>query len=153
MMKKIAYEMSYNYAIHEQSSISCEPFDKQFFQEYMRIYNECFYEMRKALDRKPYNVLESYEQIEKKTHDIYLLIEKGKIIGSVSCCNNEIDDLIVNKKYQQKGYGKQLLLFGMQQIRRKNNQPIKLHVAEWNQHAFNMYKKVGFEVTRIELIR
>ena len=94
MMKKIAYEMSYDYAIHEQSSISCEPFDKHFFQEYMRIYNECFYEMRKAF-----------------------------------------------------------LLFGMQQIRRKNNQPIKLHVAEWNQHAFNMYKKVGFEVTRIEQIR
>lgn len=53
-----------------------------------------------------------------------------EIIGSIACYGNEIDDLIVNKKFQHKGYGKQLLLWGMQCIRKKNTEPIVLHVAE-----------------------
>ena len=38
-------------------------FEEKYFVEYMRIYNECFYDMRKALDRKPYNFLSDYKQI------------------------------------------------------------------------------------------
>ena len=66
---------------------------------------------------------------------------------------NEIDDLIVNKKFQHKGYGKQLLLWGMQCIRSKNNEPIVLHVAEWNKDALSLYNKVGFEITNVEKVR
>ena len=39
----------------EKGDIICIPFKEEFFQEYMRIYNECFFEMRKALDIQPYN--------------------------------------------------------------------------------------------------
>ncbi|MBR2950894.1 MAG: GNAT family N-acetyltransferase [Lachnospiraceae bacterium] len=81
----------------------------------MRIYNECFYEMRKALDIQPYNFLNEYKQIIEKVKDIYLLIHQGEIIGLIACYGNEIDDLIVNKKFQHKGYGKQILLWGMLQ--------------------------------------
>ena len=76
-----------------------------------------------------------------------------EIIGSVTCVGNEIDTLIVNKKYQHKGYGKQLLLWGMQCIRQKNKEPIVLHVAEWNQNAVMLYKRIGFEVTNVEKVR
>ena len=78
----------------------------------MHIYNECFYEMRKTLNIEPYNFLNNYEQIKEKSKDIYLLVENEEIIGSIACYGNEIDDLIVNKKFQHKGYGKQLLLVG-----------------------------------------
>ena len=84
---------------------------------------------------------------------IYLLLNQGEIIGSVACYGNEIDDLIVNKKFQHKGYGKQLLLWGMQHIRAKSNEPITLHVAEWNNDAFMLYKEVGFEIANVEKIR
>ena len=47
-----------------------------------------------------------------------------EIIGSVACYGNEIDDLIVNAKYQNRGYGKQLLLWGMNHIREISNEPI-----------------------------
>ncbi len=72
------------------------------------------YEMRKTLDIEPYNFLSDYEQIADKVQDIYLIENKEEIIGSVACYGNEIDDLIVNKKLQHKGYGKQLLLWGME---------------------------------------
>lgn len=152
-MEIIAYEMRFHKDIIEQSNIFCIPFEEQYFQAYMSIYNECFFEMRKTLDIEPYNFLSDYEQIVEKIKDIYLLVENREIIGSVACYGNEIDDLVVNKKFQHKGYGKQLLLWGMQCIRKKNNEPIILHVAEWNKDALMLYKKIGFEITDVERIR
>ena len=153
MMEVIAYEMQYDKAFVVQSVIECIPFEMQYFDQYKRIYNECFYDMRKALEIEPYNFLNDYEQIREKVRDIYLLVKGGEIIGSVACYGNELDDLIVNKKFQKKGYGKQLLLWGMQQIRKKNCDSITLHVAEWNQNALAMYENVGFEVVTSERIR
>ena len=59
----------------------------------------------------------------------------------------------MNKKFQHRGYGKQLLLWGMQHIREKSNGPITLHIAKWNNEALRLYKKVGFEIASIEKIR
>ena len=70
---------------------------------------------------------------------------------NISCI--PFEDLIVSKRFQHKGYGKQLLLWGMQCIRKKNNEPIILHVAEWNKNALLLYKKNGFEITNIEKVR
>ncbi|MBE5931196.1 MAG: GNAT family N-acetyltransferase [Lachnospiraceae bacterium] len=153
MVEVIAYEMNYDKASVEQSTISCIPFDVQYFEQYKSIYNECFYDMRKALEIEPYNFLNDYGQIKEKADDIYLLMKDSEIIGSVACYGNEIDDLIVNKKFQKRGYGKQLLLWGMQQIRKKNADSITLHVAEWNRNALRLYKKVGFEVIHCERVR
>ncbi len=152
-MEIIAYEMQFHTKSIESSNIQCIPFEDSFFYEYMKIYNECFYEMRKTLDIEPYNFLHDYEQIASKVHDIYLLINENEIIGSVACYGNEIDDLIVNKKYQHKGYGRQLLLWGMHIIRERSNEPILLHVAKWNQDALRLYQNVGFEITNTERIR
>ena len=152
-MEIIAYEMQYVNDSVEESDIVCIPLEMEFFEDYMRIYNECFYEMRKSLDIQPYNFLNDYKQIVDKFKDIYLLINQGEIIGSIACYGNEIDDLIVNKKFQHKGYGKQLLLWGIQHIREKSNEPITLHVAEWNNNALMLYQKVGFEITNVEKVR
>ena len=152
-MEIFAYEMKYYNDSIEKSDIVPISFEAEFFREYMRIYNECFYEMRKALDVKPYNFLKEYNQIADKVKDIYLLVKHGEIIGSIACYGNEIDDLIVNKKFQHKGYGKQLLLWGMQHIREKSNAPITLHVAKWNKNAIMLYKKAGFEIANVEKVR
>ena len=119
----------------------------------MKIYNACFYEMRKSLDIEPYNFLSDYKQIGEKCKDIFLLVNGKEIIGSVACYGSEIDDLIVNKKYQNKGYGKQLLLWGINHIRQISNEPILLHVAKWNEKALRLYEKVGFDITNIESVR
>ena len=152
-MEIIAYKMKYVNDRMENSDIVCIPFEDAFFQEYMRIYNECFYEMRKALDVRPYHFLSAYEQIADKVKDIYLLIDQGEIIGSVACYGNEIDDLIVNKKFQHRGYGRKLLLWGMRHIREKSNAPVTLHVAQWNNDALMLYKKAGFEIAETERVR
>ena len=123
-MEIIAYEMKYTKTEIEKSNILCIPFEQKYFQEYMQIYNACFWEMRKFLDIRPYNFLNDYSQI-----------------------------LIVNEKFQNQGYGKQLLLWGMNHIRQSNDEPILLHVAKWNEKALSLYRKVGFNITHIEKIR
>ena len=153
-MEIVVYEMKYAGAGVEKSDVACIPFEDKFFQKYMRIYNDCFYKMRKALDIEPYHFLSVYGQIADKIQDIYLLTEQGEIIGSVACYGNEIDDLIVNPIFQHKGYGKQLLLWAMQHVRERSNEPITLHVAQWNHDALLLYKKVGFVIaTQISVAR
>jgi len=148
-MEIIAYVMKYEKKVIETShNLECIPLDEAYFEEYRNVYNACFYEMRKTLGVEPYNYLHDYEQIREKSKDIYLLIGEGEIIGSVACYGNEIDDLIVNKKYQHRGYGKRLLLWAMEKIRKESDEPIILHVAEWNQNARKLYCTVGFEISK-----
>ena len=92
-MEIIAHEMQFHKKAIEPSRIQCIPFETSYFEEYMKIYNACFYEMRKTLDIEPYNFLHNYEQIASKVHDIYLFVNENEIIGSVACYGNEIDDL------------------------------------------------------------
>ena len=152
-MEIIAYEMKYVKDDIEKTNILCIPFEQKYFQQYMKIYNACFYEMRKSLNIEPYNFLSDYKQISEKSKDIFLLVSEEEIIGSVACYGSEIDDLIVNKKFQNKGYGKKLLLWGMKYIRHNSNEPISLHLAKWNEKALMLYEKVGFDITNTEKVR
>ena len=152
-MKIIAYTMQYSGKVPAESSIHCIPYDGSYFAEYMKKYNECFREMRKALEIEPFDYLSSPQQIRDRQDSIFLLLEDGRIAGSVACYGNEIDDLIVSKEYQGRGYGKELLLWAMNRIRQSNDDPITLHVAEWNEKAVNLYRKSGFSTVKTECVR
>lgn len=147
----IAYEMQYMGNII-QSDVDLIPFDDRFYDIYETIYNECFYEMRKALNVKPYNFYHSIEQLEDKKSNIFLLLKDNELIGSVACIENEIDDLIVNKRYQRQGYGKKLLMFAINYIQNQNIKPITLHVAKWNENAVSLYEECGFKCVHVEEI-
>ena len=148
-----AYEMCYDKKEYEPVDIECIPFDTAYISEYKTLYNEAFFPIRKALDIKPYNWYSDDEAIIKKSDDIYLLIEDGKLIGSVAVYCNEIDDLFVNIKETNKGYGRMLLLWAVKHIREKNDLPITLHVAEWNKGALKLYENAGFIIKNKERVR
>ena len=109
--------------------------------------------MRKALDIEPYNWFSDDSAVLEKAKDTYLFIINGELIGAVSCYENEIDDLFVNLSKQGHGYGRQLLLWAIKHIREKNDEPITLHVAEWNQSALKLYNSTGFTIRRVEKIK
>ena len=138
----------------ERSSIIiCVPFQEKYWQQYMKIYNECFYEMRKKLEVEPYNFYSDFTQMRDKVNNTFLYLQNEIIAGAVSCYGNEIDDLFVNKSFQGNGYGKELLLWGMKHIKDQVYDEISLRVAEWNQHAISLYSSMGFEVVKIEKVR
>ena len=153
MKEIIAHEMIYNKALKYQNDIICVSFQKEYWNEYMKIYNECFYKMRKALEVEPINFYYDYSQIKDKIKDIFLYLQNGVIVGAVSCYENEIDDLIVEKSFQGQGIGQKLLLWGMNHIKEQGYEEIILHVAEWNQNAVKLYLKNGFSIKKRERVR
>lgn len=153
MKEIIVYEMIYNKALKYQNDIICVPFQKEYWNGYMKIYNECFYKMRKALKVDPINFYYDYSQIKDKIQDIFLYLQNGVIIGAVSCYENELDDLIVEKSFQGQGIGQKLLLWGMNHIKEQGYDEIILHVAEWNQNAVKLYLKNGFNIKKRERVR
>ncbi len=153
MKEIIAYEMIYNKALKYQNDIICVPFQKEYWNEYQKIYNECFYKMRKALEVEPINFYDDYSQIKDKIKDIFLYLQNGIIIGAVSCYENEIDDLIVEKSFQRQGIGQKLLFWGINHIKEQGYEEIILHVAEWNQNAVKLYLKNGFSIVKRERVR
>ena len=153
MKEIIAYEMIYNKALKYQNDIICVPFQKEYWNEYMKIYNECFYKMRKALEVEPISFYYDYSQIKDKINDIFLYLQNGVIVGAVCCYENELDDLIVEKSFQGQGIGQKLLLWGMNHIKEQGYEEIILHVAEWNQNAVKLYLKNGFSIKKRERVR
>lgn len=75
---------------------------------------------------------------------MYLLVESGDLVGSVALKGGEIDDLLVDRSHQGRGYGRQILLWALENVQ---GGTATLHVAEWNKRAIELYKSVGFEVT------
>lgn len=150
MKEIVAYEMSYQGPFTYQDDLNCVPFEKKYWNEYMRIYNECFYEMRADLEIEPFNFYSDYSQMKDKTNDTFLYLQNGVIIGAVSCYGHELDDLIVNPSFQRQGFGQKLLLWGMNHIKEQGYDEIMLHVAEWNRHAMTLYFKTGFTIRKKE---
>ena len=154
MKEIIAYELIYNKPLKYHECINCVPFQEKYWNEYMKIYNECFCKMRTALEVEPINFYYEYSQIKDKTNDIFLYLQEGVIIGAVSCFGNELDDLIVEESFQGQGIGQKLLLWGMNHIKEQQGyDEIILHVAEWNQNAVKLYLKNGFNIKKRERVR
>lgn len=87
-------------------------------------------------------------------HSHYLiLMENNQCIGFVSyhliLDQVEITHLIVNKSFQKRGYGKQLLKELDDRLRRQGIQQVFLEVRCSNIVAKKMYQKYGFEKVMI----
>ncbi len=133
-----------------QSELNLTNYKQEEYNEYKRIYEECFFDMRTALELYPVNCCDNNETLLEKASGIFIMKIHGELIGSVAIYGNEIDDLIVAKEYQNKGYGKNLLLFAIAKMQATNIAPIILHVADWNQTAISLYLNNGFSIVKTE---
>lgn len=88
MKEIIAYEMSFDGTPEPPADVLCVPFQKKYWNAYMQIYNECFYEMRKDLEIEPYDFYSDSSQMKDKTDQTFLYLRDGIIIGAVSCYGN-----------------------------------------------------------------
>ncbi|MGQ4872690.1 MAG: GNAT family N-acetyltransferase [Promethearchaeia archaeon] len=79
----------------------------------------------------------------------------NNIIGQCEITNTEweagehvgILGIIINKKYRNMGLGKQLIDFAIREAKKVNNKKkLILSCFSHNEHAINLYKKMGFEI-------
>ena len=150
-MNVVAYTMQYKGAL-VASDLPTVPFEEKYYDAYKTIYHDCFHEMREALCLQPFDACDSVEQLLEKKDCIFLFLRENEIIGSVAVYGNEIDDLIVAKKFQNRGYGKKLLSLAISFMQKQKINPILLHVAEWNQKAIALYQNNGFIVSEIKTV-
>ncbi len=140
---RLAYKMEYMHPTKADTTVELTKYTSKYQEAYKKVYNEGYHKMREALEIKPYDFIQDNSFFEDGMDDVFLLLEQNDIVGTVALKKDEIDDLIVNSKYQGKGYGKQILLWAIKNIQTKT--PI-LHVAGWNEKAIALYKNVGFEI-------
>ena len=81
------------------------------------------------------------------------MVIDNEIIGSVAIYDNEIDDLIVNPKYQGQGCGKEVLFFAISYMQKNKIEPVKLCVLKWNEKAVKLYEKYGFRCINVKKFR
>ena len=95
-------------------------------------------DLRKYLEVKP-NIF-FIKKEEEKIGIVFLGIDGG---------HNEIGNFAIFKKYQGKGYGLQALKVIIDYLRKLHpGKDIEIGVAEKNTKAVNLYKKVGFKITK-----
>lgn len=85
--------------------------------------------------------------------NIFFIKKGGAKIGvvflSIDGGYNEIGNFAIFKKYQGKGYGLQSLKVIIDYLRKLHpGQDIEIGVAETNTKAINLYKNVGFKITK-----
>lgn len=151
-MEIIAHTMTYR-GNAVSSPLKLRNYADKDYEEYARICNSCFSEMRKALEITPLDCCESREKLLQKKSQIFIFEADGKLVGSVALYDNEIDDLFVDEAFQGKGYGRALLEFAVSTLQNQDKSPIILHVADRNQKAIKMYLNFGFQITATEAIR
>ena len=147
-IKANMYEMEYRGGA-VKSDLSLVPFDEKYYKQYKNVINDCFYEMRKALNIKPYdkhsNSLVELAMLKEST---FLLLDGDVIICAVSFFGNELGNVVVNPQYQRQGYGRKLMEFALQHMQKRGDSPIKLMVNTSNRSAIALYSLLGFEVMK-----
>jgi len=136
-----------------RSTIFMQKYSDDYYDDYKQIYEDCFYKMRSELELYPINAGDSKEELQEKANNIYLYFEDNILIGSVAIFDNEIDELIVAKGHQKKGYGKLILNYAISRMQEANISPIILQVTDWNKGAIKLYQDNGFSIVKTESIK
>lgn len=88
--------------------------------------------------------------MESPKIDYYVAIVQDEIVGifNVNFENEEVSifGLGIAPKHQGKGYGKDMLLLAVQELKNRGFEKISLEVNSINDKAFHLYQKYGFEV-------
>lgn len=65
--------------------------------------------------------------------------------------NAFVYDIVIEEKHRRKGYGTQVLRVAEVEAKRLGCNKIGLHVFGFNEEAFALYQKLGYEVTNINM--
>jgi ribosomal protein S18 acetylase RimI-like enzyme len=100
----------------------------------------------KNVGRLPDHLLALYYS----TETFYFAHENGREVGllNFSPTAGRISNIGVDPDRRRQGYGRHILLFGLQQLKAAGCLQAKLRVHVDNKPALNLYKSLGFEVTR-----
>lgn len=147
------HEMTYELGKQNTCTNTFIHYEDQYYSQYAQLIAEGFYELREVNDIQPYSCYtpseEGRKELLKEKDNLYLSVnQQGEIIATVYIKEGHIDDLVVNKKYEGKGIGKQTTLFAIQRALEQGKKKIYLDVLISNEKARHIYEVLGFKVTQ-----
>ncbi|NQX82914.1 MAG: GNAT family N-acetyltransferase [Flavobacteriaceae bacterium] len=116
------------------------------FRELNLAWLEKFFEVE-AYDNEVLNNPNKY--ILEKKGQIFSILYKDEIIGTVALMYNELEELeftkmAVSEEFQGKGLGKKLMLYVIEKAKEMKVKELILYSNTSLEPAINLYKKVGF---------
>jgi ribosomal protein S18 acetylase RimI-like enzyme len=121
-------------------------YEDKYFDQYVKVVQEAYYEIHKSNDLKPY--LATAESVGKyqlnNKEQVYLALENDRIIASVTIGEGTIDNLMVPSEYQGQGYGRKALQFAMNKLFDQGFEEIRICYMEGNDSAEKLYESLGF---------
>jgi ribosomal protein S18 acetylase RimI-like enzyme len=103
------------------------------------------------------NLLRHFKAMEENTdvYENYVITDDGSVVGYMSLLfyrslfhaegTAQINELVVDGKHRNKGYGKALLQFGIQRAKDRSMDEIEIGVEKENLAALEFYKRNGIE--------
>ncbi|MCA1054063.1 GNAT family N-acetyltransferase [Rossellomorea aquimaris] len=122
-------------------------FEEQYFEKFLSVVQDCYYDLHVKNDIKPYVATEHIVR-KYKLHNkdrVYLVVHEGEIIASVTTGDGEVDNLMVAPSHQGKGYGRKALQFALNKLLKEGCKEIRICYVEGNEDAEKLYTSVGFK--------
>lgn len=149
----IYHDMAYTGGPQSEHGLNFINYEDKYFEKYITLEGEAFYNLRLANDIKPYNCSNFSEESRKYCIDnkdnIYLLLDaEDEIISTIYVKNGVLDEIMVSKKYEGQGYGCKTTQFGINKALSQGSKTIELCALDWNKRAIYIYEALGFKVVQ-----
>lgn len=147
--------MKHNQSQQATSTLIKRNIKEDDFEMYYHEMGKCFIPMREAMDIKPYNVVDSlfsnaqskekeFKNWLKNFNNTWMYFNRDNTwVGSGLIVDNDLDDIFVVEGFQNKGYGRQIVIDLINESQKRQFVPFIGYVA-WNKKAGYLYESCGF---------
>ncbi len=149
----IYHNMTYTGKEQAEPGLNFINYEDKYFEKYITLEGEAFYNLRRANDIKPYNCSDFSDECRKRCLDnkdnIFLLLDdEDEIISTIYVKNGVLDEIMVSKKYEGQGYGCKTTQFGINKALSQGSKTIELCALDWNKRAIYIYEALGFKIVQ-----
>lgn len=148
--------MEYDGGKFEEPDLEVRTYSNDDFTDYLRIWSEGFYDLRKEHDMRPYLCYSEQDYTDEKLRQnilegskgLYTFSKDGQVVGFGKNCDY-LDVVVVDKKKQGKGFGKSIVKSCTNLLIDQGHFPVALYVLDTNIGARKLYENLGFKVKAV----
>lgn len=145
--------MEYTGPSFPEPKLTVIPYADAYFADYLRMYNEGFYELRRSINAQPFTLYDekafSDSELRKRTlnnsEGVYLFVDNGNLVGTIKL-TDLFEELVIDSSHWGQGYGRALVQYGVNRLLERGLKPA-LYIVGSNTRAKKLYESQGFEIT------
>ncbi len=136
----------------EDSLITFAHVENEMIEQYVDIYNKCFFEVPMS---STWNTEEMKELIQKKENHFYFIQSNGETVGIFFWSSEKeamIEAIGVLPQFRGKKIGKKAIQLFLKQLKENNRNNVYLTVSDNNVSAKKCYESLGFREIEVQNI-